>query len=201
VEVKFEDLQEDRCDNGAQCWLTSHGLRDSEEHLCHRRTFCSQHLPLFTAANSNLQDPVMGGQLAAEWGTRETFIAVVTTNLPMIFPLLKVWFAPLLPSSFSNSNKKAYKTPGSGFVSIGGGRSGGTGGASSRNRAGGKTTSHISANRTFDNESEEHIVKRDGDVKMTGLHPAGSNIVVRQQVSITTEDRRSNESGEYFHVV
>jgi hypothetical protein len=26
----------------------------------------------------------MGGQLAAEWGTRETFIAVVTTNLPMV---------------------------------------------------------------------------------------------------------------------
>jgi hypothetical protein len=147
------------------------------------------------------QDPVLGGQLAAEWGTRETFIAVVTTNLPMIFPLLKNWFAPFLPSSFSNSNNQAYKTPGSGFVSIGGGRSGGTGGASSRNRAGGKTTSHISANRTFDNESEEHIVKRDGDVKMTGLHPAGSNIVVRQQVSITTEDRRSNESGVYFHPV
>jgi hypothetical protein len=119
----------------------------------------------------------------------------------MIFPLLKNWFAPFLSSSFSNSNNKAYKTPGSGFVSIGGGRSGGTGGASSQNRAGGKTASHISANRTFDNESEEHIVKRDGDMKMTGPHPAGSNIVVRQQVSVTTEDRRSNESGVYFHPV
>ena len=143
----------------------------------------------------------MGGQLAAEWGTRETFIAVITTNLPMIFPLLKNWLASYLPSSFSNSNNKAYKTPGSGFVTIGGGRSGGTGGASSRNRAGAQSASHVSANMTFDNESEENIVNRDGDMKMQGLYPAGANIVVKKQVSVTTEDRGSDKSAEYFHPV
>ena len=63
----------------------------------------------------------MGGQVAAEWGTRETFIAVVTTNLPMIFPLFKTWLTPYLPSTLRlSSNNKAYKTPGSGFVTIGG---------------------------------------------------------------------------------
>jgi hypothetical protein len=138
----------------------------------------------------------MGGQLAAEWGTRETFIAVVTTNLPMIFPLLKNWLAPFLPSSFSNSNNKAYKTPGSGFVTIGG-----TGAASSRNRQGAQSASHVSANMTFDNESEENIVTAHGDVKMQGLHPAGANIVVKKQVSVTTEDRGSDRSAEYFHPV
>jgi hypothetical protein len=139
----------------------------------------------------------MGGQLAAEWGTRETFIAVVTTNLPMIFPLIKNWLAPYLPSSFSNSNNKAYKTPGSGFVTIGGG---GTDGASARSRQA-QNASHISANVAFDNESEEHIVKGNGDVKMTDLHPAGANILVKKQVSVTTEDRGSDKSAEYFHPV
>jgi hypothetical protein len=139
----------------------------------------------------------MGGQLAAEWGTRETFIAVVTTNLPMIFPLLKNWLAPYLPSSFSNSNNKAYKTPGSGFVTIGGG---GTGGASARSRQA-QSASHISANMTFDNESEEHIVKGEEVVRMAGLHPGRANIVVQKQVSVTTEDRGSDKSAEYFHPV
>ncbi|KAF3039645.1 hypothetical protein E8E11_000093, partial [Didymella keratinophila] len=97
-------------------------------------------------------DPVNGGALAAEWGTRETFIAVVTTNLPMIFPLFKVWLQPFLPSTLrSSSNNKAYKTPGSGFVTIGGG------GASSHANKTPRSRTRISANMTFDNESEERI--------------------------------------------
>jgi len=38
-----------------------------------------------------LVDPTNGAQLAGEWGTREAFVAVFTTNLPMIFPLFKNW--------------------------------------------------------------------------------------------------------------
>ncbi|EOO02314.1 hypothetical protein UCRPA7_2195 [Phaeoacremonium minimum UCRPA7] len=34
-------------------------------------------------------DPVNGAQLAGEWGTREAFVSVATTNLPMLFPLLR----------------------------------------------------------------------------------------------------------------
>ncbi|KAJ4985320.1 hypothetical protein SVAN01_09171 [Stagonosporopsis vannaccii] len=133
-------------------------------------------------------DPVNGGQLAAEWGTRETFIAVVTTNLPMIFPLFKVWFAPFLPSTFrSNSNNKAYKSPGSGFVTIGGG------GASSHARKTPRNGTLISANMTFSNESEERIIKENG-VKMqhlnatSGTQGAQGAIVVSKQVSVTTEE-------------
>ncbi|KAH7382760.1 hypothetical protein DE146DRAFT_669791 [Phaeosphaeria sp. MPI-PUGE-AT-0046c] len=131
-------------------------------------------------------DPIKGGQLAAEWGTRETFIAVITTNLPMIFPLFKSWLAPFVPSTFrSSSNNKAYKSPGSGFVSIGGG------GASSRDRGG--LSNHVTANMTYDNESEEHIVKETNIVKMQDLHPvrdtqrSPNGIVVSRQVSVTTE--------------
>jgi hypothetical protein len=151
---------------------------------------------------NSLQDPDHGGQLAAEWGTRETFIAVVTTNLPMIFPLLKTWLAPLLPSSLrSSSNNKAYKSPGSGFVTIGGG---GGGGASSRNRQGPRSVSRVTANGTFDNGSEEHIVKGDGDVKMQEIQTQDDTqrldnaIVVSKQVRITTEERGNEQSAHSF---
>ncbi|KAF1958356.1 hypothetical protein CC80DRAFT_534123 [Byssothecium circinans] len=149
-------------------------------------------------------DPINGGQLAAAWGTRETFIAVVTTNLPMIFPLLKTWLAPFLPSTFrSSSNNKAYKKPGSGFVTIGGGG----GSASSRNRQGPQSAHHITANMTLDNESEEHIVKGNGDVKMQHMRAAGgpqrslNTIIVSKQVKITTEDYNSDRSAESFQQV
>lgn len=134
------------------------------------------------------QDPVNGGALAAEWGTRETFVAVLTTNLPMIFPLLKVWVQPFLPSTLrSSSNNKAYKTPGSGFVTIGGG------GASSHANKTPRNGSRISVNMTLDNESEERIME-DNDVKMQYLRSPTSPrrlhgaITVSKEVSVTTEE-------------
>lgn len=57
-----------------------------------------------------LQDPIHGAQLAGEWGTREAFTSVVTTNLPMIFPLLKPSFKPLFGSALP-SNKTNSKHP------------------------------------------------------------------------------------------
>ncbi|KAJ8117660.1 hypothetical protein OPT61_g1197 [Boeremia exigua] len=139
-------------------------------------------------------DPVNGGQLAAEWGTRETFIAVVTTNLPMIFPLFKVWLAPFLPTTLRSSSNKAYKTPGSGFVTIGGGV------ASSHARRTPRSGTLITANTTFDNGSEERIVADSSDVKMqhlkttSGTHKPQGAIIVSKQVSVTTEEV-GNERG------
>ncbi|KAL8424020.1 hypothetical protein RB596_004019 [Gaeumannomyces avenae] len=81
-----------------------------------------------------LVDPVNGAQLAGEWGTREAFTCVVTTNLPMIFPLLRQWLGPLLPSflrssRYTSGNTKKYETR-PGFRTIGGGdgKGGGLGG-------------------------------------------------------------------------
>lgn len=77
--------------------------------------------------------------------------------------------------------------PGSGFVTIGGG------GASSHNRPG-RSAGHNTADMTFDNESEEHIVKKANDVKMQPLHAAAgaqgpqNAIVVSKQVTVTTEE-------------
>lgn len=142
------------------------------------------------------QDPINGGALAAEWGTRETFIAVITTNLPMIFPLFKIWLQPFLPSTLrSSSNNKSYKTPSSGFVTIGGG------GRSNHAKKTPRSRSRISTNTIFDNESEECIFQ-DHEVKMQHIHsptnsqrPQGA-IVVSKQVSVTTE---AFEKDDAFH--
>jgi hypothetical protein len=44
----------------------------------------------------SLKDPVRGSQAATFWGIREPFAAVVVTNIPMIFPLIKSWLSPCL---------------------------------------------------------------------------------------------------------
>ncbi|KAF2276858.1 uncharacterized protein EI97DRAFT_323914 [Westerdykella ornata] len=134
-------------------------------------------------------DPIHGGQVAASWGTRETFAAVITTNLPMIFPLLKSWIMPLLPSHIrSSSNQKNYKTP-DGFVTIGGG-------GGSRSRQGPHSAHHITANMTFDNESEERIIKGDGVIKLQDVH--ANAIVVSNEVRVTAEDRSSERTTTTF---
>jgi hypothetical protein len=54
------------------------------------------------------QDPVNGAQLAGGWAVRETFVANVTTNLPMVYPLLTIIFGPCIGnflSSMRSTNK------------------------------------------------------------------------------------------------
>lgn len=55
-----------------------------------------------------LTDPENAAQLAGSWSVRETFIAVVTTNLPVVFPFLKHVLTPYSSSllSLARSNKK-----------------------------------------------------------------------------------------------
>lgn len=43
-----------------------------------------------------VSDPVNGAQLAGSWAVRETFVAVVTTNLPLLFPHAKKITTPIL---------------------------------------------------------------------------------------------------------
>ena len=78
-----------------------------------------------------------------------------------------------------------------------------------------RSSPHVSAGMTaFENESEERIVKGNGDVKMQDLHGGGdgggaqlrhqgkASIVVSKQVSVTSEDRKSEASSkESFCVV
>ncbi|KAK7985533.1 hypothetical protein PG988_003155 [Apiospora saccharicola] len=88
-----------------------------------KSSICPLSFPALSSALTSWpvkQDSVNGAQLAGAWGTREAFTSVVTTNLPMLFPLLKNWFRPLL-STFSSS--KSSNTTGSNltvFKTIGG---------------------------------------------------------------------------------
>ncbi|KAL2206381.1 hypothetical protein CC79DRAFT_1369800 [Sarocladium strictum] len=43
-----------------------------------------------------VSDPINGAQLAGSWAVRETFVAVVTTNLPLLFPHVKKVASPVL---------------------------------------------------------------------------------------------------------
>ncbi|KAK2612670.1 hypothetical protein QQS21_001287 [Conoideocrella luteorostrata] len=53
-----------------------------------------------------IKNPVQGAQQAGVWAVRETFVAVVTTNLPLVFTLVKGWLAPLFGSIGSALSSK-----------------------------------------------------------------------------------------------
>ncbi|KAG4428841.1 hypothetical protein IFR05_015676 [Cadophora sp. M221] len=106
-------------------------------------------------------DPVNGAQLAGQWGVRETFTSVITTNLPMIFPLLKTWLKPLMGSAiFSTKGNTKHPT---GFRTIGDGGGGDASGVG-RSRKG---TKHTADSLTY-SESEEQIINNN-NVKMQNL--------------------------------
>ncbi|KAK2598064.1 hypothetical protein QQS21_005775 [Conoideocrella luteorostrata] len=135
-----------------------------------------------------LVDPVNGAQLAGSWGTREAFVAVITTNLPMLFPLFRTWLTPLCGSAL-RSSKKSYKSP-TGLVTFGGGGASGT----PRNRSGPPTANPITANMTF-SESEERMVD---DVKMDSVssaHRPANAIIVSNHIDVTHSDRNSRVEG------
>lgn len=145
------------------------------------------------------QDPVNGAQLAGSWAVRETFVAVVTTNLPMIFPLFRRWLGPYISTWVSTlrSTQKLEETPHD-IVTYGGG-----GGHGSRGR-GGRTplNSNPITNITF-SESEERLAGG-ADVKMqdlkawseagSGVGHHGHNIKKQVEVAVVTQNRE--EGGE-----
>ena len=139
----------------------------------------------------------------------------MVTNLPMIFPLIKIWLKPWFGSALGSS-KKAYDYKSSPFRTIGGGGASGGGTAYSSNRhRRGVESSAISENMTF-NDSEENMVN---DIKMQNIqtsinqipreNQSRSGILVSNEVRITHEDRSShggtdNLSDKYddtYHVV
>ncbi|KAJ5500216.1 hypothetical protein N7453_009267 [Penicillium expansum] len=140
-----------------------------------------------------LVDPKDGAQLANEWGTRETFVAVVTTNLPMIFHLFRIWLNKIFGSQFQSS-QKTHKSPSAGFRSIGGG-----GAYASRKGHGPASTDPMTIGMSF-TESEERMME---DVKMQNLktyegptsgNPSSGAIVVSNQIDITHETRTTPQS-------
>lgn len=153
------------------------------------------------------QDPQNGAQLAGSWAVRETFVAVITANLPMVFSIVKQWLAPVLGSlitSIRSSQKLTENTP----------KEVRTFGAGSKTswRGRGPPSVYPITHVTF-NESEERMVngikmqdvKCWGDPHADSGTPARSNSVTRSastgsihrhhnirkdvEVSVTTEFR------------
>lgn len=148
---------------------------------------------------TNPQDSVNGAELAGAWGTREAFVAVVTTNLPMVFPLFRTWLKPLLGGSSARDTDKQYKTP-EGFRSIGGRGGGGaaddsrSGGRRGTPHGGGPKTANPLTNVTF-TESEERMVK---DIRLQNVEAGAISTPLRgdqRGIVVMTEFDISEDRG------
>ncbi|KAI1458631.1 hypothetical protein F4805DRAFT_120182 [Annulohypoxylon moriforme] len=152
-------------------------------------------------------DPINGAQLAGSWAVRETFVAVITTNLPMVFPLIKNWLSPVLGSlltTMRSQQKLTDKESRSDLRTFGGGSH------NTWKRRGGPPTANPITNITF-NESEERMVD---DVKMqdlkgwtdtstTGSAPAPNNNIRKHvEVAVVSEARDERDLPDHRgHVV
>ncbi|RYP53882.1 hypothetical protein DL768_001194 [Monosporascus sp. mg162] len=137
-------------------------------------------------------DPVNGAHLAGSYAVRETFVAVVTTNLPMVFPLLRTWLSPVLGSlimSLRSTQRLDDKTPDNL-------RTFGAGSKPSWRRRRGPPSPHHITSLTFGG-SEERMVE---NVKMQTLKPpndtnvgaaarGNNNIHKDVEIAVTYEER------------
>ncbi|KAL7897229.1 hypothetical protein HDV64DRAFT_286132 [Trichoderma sp. TUCIM 5745] len=112
-----------------------------------------------------VMDTENGAQVAGSWAVRETFIAVVATNLPMTLPLLRELVGPFLGSilgSMRSTQKSEGVTP-KGFVTFGG--------SSKSWRGRGPPTANPITDLSI-NESEERMVD---SVRMQDLKAWGDS--------------------------
>ncbi|KAJ5212602.1 uncharacterized protein N7498_004248 [Penicillium cinerascens] len=131
-----------------------------------------------------LVEPDDGAEIANEWGTRETFVAVVTTNLPMVFHLFRTWLAKIFGGVFQSS-QKAYRPSSGALQTIGGG--------SSRQQGLNSNTTDRTIRLAF-TESEERMM---GEIKMQNLKPIPNAILVENQVDVRSESRDGKVGGEH----
>ncbi|KAK5989604.1 hypothetical protein PT974_07858 [Cladobotryum mycophilum] len=145
-----------------------------------------------------LVDPVNGAELAGSWGIREAFTAVITTNLPMIFPLFRSLLGRLIYAS-TNSSRNIQKSP-IGLRTIGGG-----GGSQSGGRLAPRSVNPLTDNLTC-NGSQEWIVN---DVKMQTLETSASTSAPRDgqcdmgtgnQLQISHDGRSQSSNQNALHV-
>ncbi|RYP78899.1 hypothetical protein DL771_000284 [Monosporascus sp. 5C6A] len=124
-------------------------------------------------------DPVNGAQLAGSWAVRETFVAVITTNLPVVFPLVKSMLTPVL-GSLTRSMRSLSDKELSGKLSLSFKTFGGGGKQSWRGR--GPGTPNPITEFTF-TESEERILSQQGHVKMQDMATNNPNSTANAQGS------------------
>ncbi|KAJ4163593.1 hypothetical protein LMH87_005313 [Akanthomyces muscarius] len=137
-------------------------------------------------------DPINGPQTAGVWGVRESFVATVVTNLPIIFPRLKVLFkrhlTPILSLRSSRSGHSA-----TGFRTIGGGD--GNGGAGVRHRRNPPQSVYPLPTKLTVTQSAEQLVD-EGIELQSGKSPAPSERATGepQSTRATTASARDTEA-------
>ncbi|KAK0721674.1 hypothetical protein B0T26DRAFT_190617 [Lasiosphaeria miniovina] len=114
-----------------------------------------------------ITDPVNGAQQAGSWAVRETFVAVVTSNLPMVFPLINRWGRPLIGSLRSFSSKAGKL---SGLSRSGDPQSGAFRLQDNHQRRGPRSVNPIT-DFTF-NDSEERIIDHQSELREPGQKQA-----------------------------
>ncbi|PBP25511.1 hypothetical protein BUE80_DR003593 [Diplocarpon rosae] len=127
-------------------------------------------------------DPVNGAKLGAQWTMREAFVSVIVTSLPMVFPLLKTWFTPLL-GSILGSTKASSNNP-IGFRTIGGGK--GSSSAKSNTRR-----KHRPDSLSY-SDSEDNIVRMQN--LDSQIEPPEKGIIVSSGLHVVEESRSQRES-------
>lgn len=152
-------------------------------------------------------DKVNGGQMAGTWAVRESFIAIATSNLPMIFPLIKNWLTPVFGSLLTSmkSSHLFSRSKGQRAYANSGAQTPGGGGSAVKQswRGRGPPTANPIPNTTF-SESEERIVDK---VRMQDLARediAGKNaplnfsknIVRKTEVVVTSASRDDATSSD-----
>ncbi|KAI1453954.1 hypothetical protein F4805DRAFT_340068 [Annulohypoxylon moriforme] len=146
-----------------------------------------------------LTDPINGAQTAGSWSVRETFIATITTNLPVVFPLFKRWLGPVFSNLFT-SIKSGRTPPKDPSYDIHTSSNGFKGFRGPKRNYGNTPTADTITNFTF-TESEEHIVDNiqmqtyDSTGFNTGRSPSPGNRYtgIRKDVEV----RVSSESLEH----
>jgi len=146
-------------------------------------------------------DPVHGALLAGSWAVRETFVAVIVTNLPMLFPLFKRWLSPCIGTIGSSLGINSHKKSGNSSGKLPTLETFGQGGR--RNKKGPRSVHHIT-NVTC-TESEERIVggtqMKDMSSTRAGASGNGTNSQVaasdsegywKGQARFTAEDVTNN---------
>ncbi|KAI1398260.1 hypothetical protein F4819DRAFT_489745 [Hypoxylon fuscum] len=131
-------------------------------------------------------NPVNGAQQAGSWAVRETFVAVITTNMPIVFPFIRSQVTPIFDSLVqsvrgSTDKKSVNGTPRS-LITWGGG-----GKQSWRGR--GPRTPNPITEFTF-SESEEHMLNQ-SQFRMHEMSPNtdGNNIRKDTEIAVVTVPR------------
>lgn len=154
-----------------------------------------------------LRDPVGGAQQAGSWAVRETFVAVIIGNIPMIYPLFRRTFRSIMDSetfrSISVSQKNSRANNAGEFPGhTGSGGSSGLGPSSFNKRKfnGGRTLYPLStlAGGTLSG-SAEHIVGMDQVVRQTedNNQPCKSTNAGITVVTETVVHDRERQDGEF----